>query len=142
MVVLVLTAIVIGLAFSVLSLTQKQMSGIQSNFLKNDEWQRFEQSLWIDFNRYAIVQYDDKNDRLLLKNELDSVRYDFRAAYVVRNIDTLNVAIKERLFYLDGQLTDSGIIDALEIKETDKEVGLHLFIHRKKDATHYMNNGF
>ncbi|MEM9650388.1 MAG: prepilin-type N-terminal cleavage/methylation domain-containing protein, partial [Bacteroidota bacterium] len=49
LVVLLLTVIVVGLAFSVLNLVQRQMSGIESNYARNTAFDQLKQSLWVDF---------------------------------------------------------------------------------------------
>jgi len=53
-VVLILTTIIVGLAFSVLTLVQKHMRSIQSNFYNTTELKKLETSLWLDFNRYSL----------------------------------------------------------------------------------------
>lgn len=138
MVVLVITAIVVGLAFSILSLTQRQMLGMQQNYIKNDEIRRFEEALWVDFNKYREVVYNTNLDLLVFKNEIDSVHYQFEETFVLKNLDTLNIAFEERNFYLDGNLIDNGNIDALEFIHSEASLNSTIFVYKKKDATHYM----
>ena len=66
-VVLILTSIVIGLAFSVLNLVQKQMSAIQDNYNKSLELNKLETALWLDFNRYSDIRFNE------LDNELSAI---------------------------------------------------------------------
>lgn len=138
-VALVLTAIVVGLAFSILSLTQKQMLGIQQNYIKNDVLRQFEQALWVDFNKYHTAIYNDYTNELVLKNEIDSVNYSFKNGFVLKNLDTLKMALAERIFYLDGKQVSEGIIDAIEIITSKESQNPTVFVYKKKDAAYYMN---
>jgi len=139
MVVLVITAIVVGLAFSILSLTQKQLFGMQQNYIKNDELRRLEERLWIDFNSYREVIYNPTLDVLVFKNEIDSVSYQFEEQFILKDLDTLKISFEERNFYLGGTLTDRGIIDALEFTRSVESQNSTVFIYKKKDAKHYMD---
>tara|TARA_R110002094_G_scaffold202065_1_gene173391 strand:+ start:295 stop:504 length:210 start_codon:yes stop_codon:yes gene_type:complete len=49
-VVTILTSIIVGIAFSVLSLVQRHMYSIKQNFNNNTELSKLEQALWIDFD--------------------------------------------------------------------------------------------
>ncbi|NER12972.1 hypothetical protein GWK08_05945 [Leptobacterium flavescens] len=140
-VVLILTAIVVGLAFSVLRLTQKQMNGIQQNFIASDEVRKLEQSLWIDFNRYSRVHYDPQEEKLQLQNELGSVAYDFEEGSIIREQDTLHIKREEMIFYLHGKETVQGAVDAIEIITSKEFLNKTIFVYKQNDATHYMNNG-
>jgi len=142
MVVLVLTAIVVGLAFSILNLVQKQMLGIQYNYATTTELHKLEQSLWIDFNTYNHIKYNANTNELLFKNEINSIRYIFQKEWVLKNNDTINIAIENKNFYLDGKNVNKGIIDAIELTQLEKSQNTSLFVYNKKDATYYMNNGF
>ncbi|NAS32031.1 prepilin-type N-terminal cleavage/methylation domain-containing protein [Flavobacteriaceae bacterium R38] len=138
MVVLVITAIVVGLAFSILSLTQRQMLGMQQNYIKNDEMRRFEEALWVDFNKYREVSYNANLDLLTFKNEVDSTYYQFEETFVLKYQDTLNIFFEEKNFYLDGALVNEGYLDALEFTRSDAALNSTIFVFKKKDATHYM----
>lgn len=138
-VVLILTSIVVGLAFSVLGLVQKQMFAIQANYNKNQELQKLETSLWIDFNRYPNIRYDFNEDRLVLKHELDSVSYVFSKEFIVKAQDTFNIVIKAKQFYFDGVLSQTNKVDALKLRTTKAYQNRELFIFKKNDATLYMD---
>ena len=66
-IVLILTSIVVGLAFSVLGLVQKQMLAVQENYNKNLDISKLETSLWLDFNRYSEISYDAIENELPIK---------------------------------------------------------------------------
>ncbi len=138
-VVLILTSIVIGLAFTVLSLVQKQMLGIQSNFQTSTELRLLEQSLWLDFNRYTNIEYDDLEHTLTLKTEIDSVSYKFLEKSIVKELDTFMIPLKSKTFFFDGNTVNNGKIDAIKM-ETLKEFQEKLmFVFKKNDANAFMN---
>ena len=68
---MIITAIVVGMAFSVLRLVQKQIYAIETNFNKTSSLALFEQRLWKDFNELNIIQFKDR--RLFLESEIDTV---------------------------------------------------------------------
>ena len=57
LVVMIITAIVVGMAFSVLRLVQNQIHAIKSNFEKTSTLALFEQQLWQDFNDKNEIQF-------------------------------------------------------------------------------------
>jgi type II secretory pathway component PulJ len=138
-VVLILTSIVIGLAFSVLGLVQKQMLAIKANYNKNQELQKLETSLWIDFNRYPNIRYDSNEDRLVLKHDLDSVYYVFSKEFIVKAQDTFTIPLETKQFFFDGIRSQTSKVDALKLRTTKAYQNKELFIFKKNDATLYMD---
>lgn len=138
-VVLILTSVVVGLAFSVLGLVQKQMLAIQTNYKRNQELQKLETSLWLDFNRYSDIQYHIIENELVFKHELDSVSYIFSKEFIVKTQDTFDIALETKQFYFDGILTESNKVDALKLRTTKSFQNKELFIFKQNDATLYMD---
>ncbi|WP_412560655.1 hypothetical protein [Winogradskyella sp. MIT101101] len=138
-VVLILTSIVVGLAFSVLGLVQKQMIAIQANYNKSLELQKLETSLWLDFNRYPNIRYDATEDQLVLKHELDSISYTFSKDFIIKAQDTFAVPLETRQFYFDGVASETNKVDAIKLRVTKAYQNRELFIFKKNDATLYMN---
>ena len=137
-VVLILTSVVVGLAFSVLTLVQKQMLGIQHNFNNNTRTNLFEKALWLDFNRYTYVHYDDLNDVLIFKTEIDSVTYNFYENKIIKDTDTFNLQIPEKAFYFKGKDVEFGQIDAVKLKISKDSHIQELFVFKQNDATSFM----
>lgn len=137
-VVLILTSIVVGLAFSVLGLVQKHMLTIQGNYNKNLELNKLETSLWLDFNRYSTISYDALEDRLVLKNELNSISYAFFENYILREQDTFSIQLENKQLYFDGILSKTKSVDALKLKTTKVFQNQELFIFKQNDATAFM----
>lgn len=138
-VVLILTSIVVGLAFTVLSLVQKHMSGIQNNFMNRAELNKLEQSLWVDFNRYSKIKYNDLDEELIFANELDTISYQFYEAYVIKNRDTFHIPLQRKIQFFKGNPIRTGEIDALKIEAAKIMQNQQLFVFKRNDATTYMN---
>jgi type II secretory pathway component PulJ len=140
-VVLILTSIVVGLAFSVLSLVQRHMAGVQANFIKNTELNKLEQSLWLGFNRYSNIEYNDIEDELIFINEMDTIKYQFQQGVIVKELDTFHVQLQNKTFFFDGQQVIIGTVDAIKLETSKATQSQHLFIFKDNDATTFINNG-
>ena len=138
-VVLILTSVVVGLAFSVLSLVQKHMLVIQTNFNNKTELNKLEQSLWLDFNQFSNIEYDDYEEELRFKNDLDSTSYKIQETYIIRESDTFNIRFQNREFFFDGNKTAKGIIDAVKLETTKDFQNQPLFIFKENDAKNFMD---
>lgn len=139
-VVLILTVIVVGLAFSVLSLVQKQMTTIQKNYITKLELNKLETSLWLDFNRYSKITYDEIENELKFSNELDSVIYQFSENRIVKDMDTFPIQIQNMQLFFDGELSKSSVLDAIKLETTNAHQSQKLFVFKINDASIYINN--
>lgn len=137
MVAIVITLLVVGMAFSVLSLVQRHMNGISYNLNNSTRLDILEQALWIDFNRFEKVQY--KNDELVFKNEIDSITYKIQNEKIIRTIDTFDIQLQDFELLLDGKKVNSGFINAVKLVTGKESQDKILFIYKKNDATLYMN---
>ncbi|MDD7886053.1 prepilin-type N-terminal cleavage/methylation domain-containing protein [Flavivirga sp. 57AJ16] len=138
-IVIIITSIVVGMAFSVLSLVQRHMGSIQSNFNKSTELDKLEQALWIDFNRYAKISYNGMEDKLIFTSEIDTINYKFTKAYIVKGLDTFKLPLQHKTIFFDGQEKQSGFMDAIKLETTKALQSQQLFIYKQNDATQYMN---
>ncbi len=134
-VVIILTSIVVGMAFSVLTLVQRHMSSIQDNFNKNTELNKFEQMLWIDFNKYARIEYSPIEDGLIFTSEIDSVTYKFTTEYIIKEADTFNIPLQNKVFFFDGNKSTKGKVDAIRLKTFQNQ---QVFVFKQNDATQFM----
>jgi len=141
LVVMIITAIVVGLAFSVLSLVQRQIRGIQKNFSKTTELSLLEQRLWQDFNQHNSVTYQDRKITLLSDN--DTVYYDINETFVLRNADTLHTKITISKTFNNAKEVPSGTIDAISISAEAEIPEYRIFVYSNPDATTLINqDGF
>ncbi|TXE15323.1 hypothetical protein ES692_17205 [Psychroserpens burtonensis] len=138
-IVLILTSIVVGLAFSVLNLVQKQMFAIQENYNKSLELNKLETSLWLDFNRYSKISYNDIDDELKFSTEMDSVVYQFSNDLIIKERDTFSIQLQNKQMYFDGSPSNNGQIDAIKLETMKEFQNQKLFVYKFNDATLYMN---
>lgn len=137
-VVLILTSIVVGLAFSVLNLVQKHMSSIHQNYTNKTMLNKLETALWLDFNRYSKIEYNNLENELKFTTAIDSVVYQFSEKNIIKGIDTFPVPLQLKEFYFDGERIENGQIDAIKLEAQKELQNQQLFIFKKNDATSYM----
>lgn len=133
LVVLAITAIVAGLAFTIITLFSRNMQHIESNFNKGTERNLFRDQLMVDFNRYHTIHYDPMEMTLTFKNPLDSIQYLWEENETLRETDTLlREPMDLELFYA-GERVERGAVDALKVSFGDREND-YIFIFRENDA--------
>lgn len=137
-VVLILTSIVVGLVFTVLTILQRRFHDIQQRFEQQAEKQKFEQSLWIDFNKHGRVNYDETTDELFFISEIDAVKYRFLKDKIVKNLDTFKIEVVQKTFFFKGDKTRQGKIDAIKLRSSKKGTEQTFFFSKKNDATLFM----
>lgn len=139
LIVLVVSSIVISLAFVTLTLVQKQVSSIKNNFHTRQETQFLERILWQDLNTHQCT-YNSQENRLELESSSNSVFYTFGTNFVIRNNDTLEVQIQNTQFFLDGKKVTNGSIDAIKLETNVTFRNNKLFVYKIKDASYYLNS--
>lgn len=141
LVVMIITVIVVGIAFSVLLLVQKQIRAMENNFQKATTLSLVEQRLWQDFSWHNTIRAT--NEKLLLFSEIDTVEYRFEESYTLRNSDTLAARLTvDKLYYL-GQQVKAGDVDAVSLSAQKELPDYFIFVSAVHDATHFMNkDGF
>jgi hypothetical protein len=138
-VVMIITVIVVGIAFSVLTLVKKQIYRIEKNYHKTTQLALFEEQFWRDFNSFQQISMDVNHENIFLKNEISAVSYHFEEAFVIRNEDTLQIKLKIEQIFLDGNNVESGLFDAIEFSALKDIPGYTFFVFKQNDATQYMN---
>ena len=138
-VVIIITSIIVGMAFSVLSMVQKHMSSIQNNLTKNTELNKLEQALSIDFNRYSNIKYNKIDNELIFTSEMDTVSYEFTEDSILKNLDTFNIQLQNKTFFFNGNKVHNGEIDAINIETSKTFQNQQLFVFKQNDATLFMN---
>ncbi|MFS4469624.1 type II secretion system protein J [Maribacter sp. 2210JD10-5] len=138
-VVLLLTAIVVGISFSVLNLVQRQMGSIENIYEVKSEANNLRQSLWMDFSTHSYIFYDAKNKQLNVSNELGSKQYAFTGNLLIKEKDTFNIKVESLQFYFDNEPIEHGELDAIELV-TSKETGnQRIFVYKDNSTATYMN---
>jgi type II secretory pathway pseudopilin PulG len=139
MIVMVITAIVVGIAFSVLRLVQKQIFAIQKNYEKSTNLSLFEQRLWQDFNQFHDINFESLNKSIVLRSEIDTIVYKFNYKYILRNLDTIKLDLTIDKILYEGKKIDEGNIDAISISAASELHNYTIFISKNNDLTYSMN---
>lgn len=143
LIVMVLTAIIVGMAFSVLRLVQKQIHTIETNFEKTTSLALFEQRLWQDFNESNAILYKESEGTLIMESEMDTIIYTFQENCTLRNADTIKLRLTTNKVFFQGKETQYGCIDALSISGKTELPDYEIFVSKKNDLTLFMNqDGF
>lgn len=144
LVVMIITAIVVGMAFSVLRLVQKQISSIQKNYEKSTRLSLFEQKIWQDFHECNMINYNEREMSLVIQSELDTIKYVFSEEYTIREKDTAKIKIGIEKLFLQGKIVKEGDVDAISISGEKELPKYKLFVFKQNDLTQIMNqeNGF
>lgn len=138
-VVIIITTIVVGMAFSVLAMVQKHMKGIQANFNNTLEIEKLEQVLNTDFNRYSKIQYSTNNEELFFISEIDTITYQFTEKHVITPTDTLSLEVHHKQFYFNGAKVIDGKIDAIMLETTKALLSQNVFVYKRNDATLFLD---
>lgn len=139
LVVLLLTVIVVGLAFAILNLVQKQMNSARINYEKGTELNQLRQALWRDFRTYPSIHFSETTQQLQFSNEVDEAYYNFQKTMVIRNIDTFKVSFAKRKFYFEGEIVKGGTINAIELNTSTENDNQKLVVYQEISPETYMN---
>ena len=134
MVVMVLTVVVVGLAFAILTLVQRQMETARQNYQGSTDINLLRQGLWHDLRTYPNAQWRATEQRLELGFDALAVTYRFEEDRVIRNRDTLDVPVYEYQFFNKGIPVIGGAVDALKLKLDESGSGRPLFVFRPATA--------
>jgi len=138
LVVLVISSIVLSLTFVILGMTQKQIAQIQRGYQQQQEILLFKRVLLKDINTHRAF-FKAKEEQLILSNSFDTIRYAFAKNYLLRDLDTFKLKIKERQLYLNNTIVTSHWIDAIQLEFEQTYTSKKIFMYKIKDAAHYLN---
>lgn len=136
--VLILTSIVLALAFSVLTLVQKHMYSIEKNLKEHTIINKLEVSLCLDFSRYSRISFDEMEQQLQFYNEIDTLHYQFKTDYIVKELDTFKIQLQNKNLYFEGETKEKGDIDAMKLTVSNNNIDKFIFVYKQNDATTFI----
>lgn len=139
LVVLLITTIIVSMAFMVLRLVQQQMRAVQSNYVTSHQILDLKQRLWMDFNRNDQVHFDAKSNVLLLGNPIQPQTYQFEEQHIIVENDTVDLKLTQKQFYLLGEQVQNGPLDAMKLKIAVGKQTHEIFVRKENAATTQMN---
>jgi type II secretory pathway pseudopilin PulG len=141
LVVMIITAIVVGIAFSILSLVQRNIEKIKNNLNITTELSLFEQRLYTDFNEHNYIVKE--NNKLILISDIDTLIYNFKGEFLIRNTDTISLKLDIISASYFGNKVQNGNIDAVYISAKEQINDYGIFVSKQNDAVQLMNtDGF
>lgn len=137
MVVLIITTVVVGMAFAVLNLVQRQMGSIETIYAIKTDVNQLRQSLWIDFSRYASIRYVPQKNTLYFSNEMGDRTYQVLDNAI--STKNLYIALESVAFYFDNRIVTDGEIDAISIRTSAETGHQEIFVFKENTPTTYIN---
>jgi len=134
LVVLVITTIVIAIAFSVLNLVSQQLGAIRNSYENRTTIAKFKQRLLLDMDRSDQLYWDETTELLEISTGEETIVYEFINDYVIRSTDTIALEIKNAILYHKGVSVEEGIIDAINIAIAQPGGVIELFVSRTPGA--------
>jgi len=140
LIVLVITSIVVAIAFSVLQLVTKQYNAINIRYEERTEVLKLQQRMFIDLDQSYNATWSSLEEQLIVYDHKESfVTYDIIGNVLMRDDDTLSTGISGATFFLKGDEVEDGTIDGFEIEfiESGREIGF--FVCRDLSSLQKMN---
>ncbi|TPN87676.1 prepilin-type N-terminal cleavage/methylation domain-containing protein [Aquimarina algicola] len=134
-VVIIISAIVAGLAFSVLGIVQNQMNAITNNYNRKEQIQSFETALTIDFNQNTKVNWNPSQNKLIVSSPIKERNYIFYEDSIATDITTYSLRIKEKLFFWKGKRVTKGNIDAIKLRFKETREVHSVFVFKYNDPS-------
>lgn len=137
LVVMIVSTIVISMAFVVLTMVKKQLRVIRRNLDKKQTIEQIDRVLWKDFNESNLVYF--VKDKLVVEKEEDTLFYTIKEKMLIREKDSFPIQIKTKSFFLDGLQIEKGSLDAMKLEFESTYTNQNIFVFKRKDASFYLN---
>ena len=135
MVVIVISAIVAGLAFTILDVVQKNMRSIESNYEHQSEIQALEVALTVDFTKYPEAYWDARTETLLLSSPINTQEYRFQKDSITTPWSSFVLKTKNTELFFEGKRVTNGEIDAIKLTFENARDLHRIFVYKYKDPT-------
>lgn len=123
MIVLAISAVIVGLAFSVMNLVSATCRDIAGNYQRGQREELLVNRLTIDLNQYNNNQIS--KGQITFYSPMDTVRYFFKKNQILGETlngqqDTLSMEIRNLSFFYKGNSISEGYFDAFKIEFEDR----------------------
>lgn len=135
MVVIVISTIVAGLAFSILRIVQSNMYSIEHNYAYKSELISLETEMTIDFNTFPSATWEPKENTMTVFSPLQERKYQIFKDSIVTDINAHRLKIKDKIFYFEGEVVSAGAIDAVKFTFYDTREPYRLFVFKYNDPS-------
>jgi len=137
-VVMVISSIVVTLSFLALSNVQRQMRIISEVYERQHKISQLERILTVDFHR-SETSYK-RGSKIIFESMKDTTIFQKSLGEIIYKKDTLDVHLREMIFYYEGNKVTNGDFDALEFSFDDTYGDKGFFLCKRNDTSHYINN--
>lgn len=135
LIVLVITSIVVGIAFAVLHLVTKQFNTMSNRYDERIQTQKLKQQIAVDLDSgQSIILKDDEEKLQIINDDNLNANYEWAGDYLIRNKDTLSKTLKTIRFYYLGTEVTAGQVDGIELELKSFGRSLRLFTSKKVDS--------
>lgn len=132
-VVLAISTIVAGLAFSVINVVQRNKTNIEKNYARSEQIKQLNVALQIDFNTHTQATWNPTKEVLEFSSPLTSNSYHFSKDSIYNNIQTFRVSNTDKKMFLKGDVIKEGTMDAIKLTFGQQTC----FVFKTNDATIY-----
>jgi len=134
-VVIAITTVVAGLAFSVIRLVQKNTNAISVGYEYKSSIQSLELSLQADFNNFTKIEWNELKEELKFESPINKKIYYFYDDSIRVNEQVFKIKLLEKQLYFRGQEVKKNEIDALKFIFNVSEQELPIFAFKHNDLT-------
>lgn len=140
LVVLVITVVVVGLCFSVLSIVRKELSEISKHQETQTNHNLFEERLTIDFQNSQKIFWNKDKNTISCFSPIKNTIYTFKNQIIYCKTDTLVQNLKSYTCFLNGKsLEKTGFLNAIRytLKPETNSKEMDFFIFKPHDINSY-----
>ena len=135
-IVLALTVIIVGIAFSVLKLVNLQLLSIKKSYEKNSEFLHFQQQLKNDMDSANKMYFNYGEDQLSIHKEDRIINYFLISNRISREDEMISLEFEKWTFFNNGKEVVMGNADAVQF--TTKSNNMELFFFINQAAIQYL----
>lgn len=142
-VVLVVSIIIISLAFSALNIINRSFDEYRDRYLDISQKRDLEMRLTVDFHRAQSITFFESENKLVFKkfsNSLQNLEYRFLKDRIIIDSDTLKIPYSGYSLFFDGKNVEGKEIDALKINFSKSDDENFLFVSKFNSSKNFMKD--
>ena len=132
-VVLAISTIVAGLAFSVINVVQRNKLNIEKNYARSEQIKQLNVALQMDFNTHTQITWKPTEEVLEFTSPIASNNYYFTKDSIYNNVQTFKVSATDKKIFFKGEAIKEGFVDAVKLTFGQQTC----FVYKTNDPTIY-----
>jgi hypothetical protein len=138
LIVLILTVIAVGIAFSVLRLITYQLGTVKSIYKEQNMIYHFKQQLRYDFDRAIGLYHDVEDEKIYVYTANDTIGYEFSEKQIFRKNVKTSFESVSFMGYSFGNEKEGGQLDAVQFRISINKREISVFARINSSATMYL----